>query len=228
MPYFEVLTQRTAAARAELFTIPVIADCLAGRVTRPQYLAFLTEAYHHVRHTVPLLMACGSRLPQRLDWLRAGLVEYIEEEHGHEQWILNDIDACGGDSAAAARRQPGLPTELMVSFVYDYIQRINPVGMFGMVYVLEGTSVAIATRAAAIIQERLGLPPQALSYLRSHGSVDVKHIEDYRRLVDHFDAPEDRDAVVHCARVVFELYGQMFRTLPRADVDDLAIAEEAA
>jgi hypothetical protein len=29
----------------------------ARRVSRPSYLAFLREAYHHVRHTVPLLQA---------------------------------------------------------------------------------------------------------------------------------------------------------------------------
>ena len=66
MPFFDELQRRTAAARAELFAIPVIQDCLAGRVDREQYLAFLAQAYHHVRHTVPLLMACGARLPERL------------------------------------------------------------------------------------------------------------------------------------------------------------------
>ena len=28
---------------------------------------FLDQAYHHVKHTVPLLMACGSRVPERLE-----------------------------------------------------------------------------------------------------------------------------------------------------------------
>ena len=48
-----------------------------------------------VRHTVPLLMACGARLPERLEWLREAIAEYIEEEIGHQEWILNDIRACG-------------------------------------------------------------------------------------------------------------------------------------
>ena len=46
---------------------------------------------------MPLLMACGARLPARLEWLRGAVAEYIEEEYGHEQWILNDIAACGGE-----------------------------------------------------------------------------------------------------------------------------------
>ncbi|MGD9952837.1 MAG: biliverdin-producing heme oxygenase, partial [Burkholderiales bacterium] len=73
MPFFEQLQQRTADARAELLAVPVIQECLAGQVTRDQYLAFLGEAYHHVKHTVPLLMACGSRLPASQGWLRAAI-----------------------------------------------------------------------------------------------------------------------------------------------------------
>ncbi|HEY5567801.1 MAG TPA: iron-containing redox enzyme family protein [Gammaproteobacteria bacterium] len=215
MSFFAELGHATAAARSQLLASPVIADCLAGRVSLTSYVAFLTEAYHHVKHTVPLLMACGSRLPERLAWLSGGIVEYVEEEYGHEQWILDDIDACGGDSAAARRRGPNLATELMVSYAYDTVQRVNPVGLFGMVFVLEGTSVAIATRAAQIIAERLALPKRAFSYLLSHGSVDVKHIADFERLVDRFDHEDDRAAVLHCARVMFKLYGDVFRSLPR-------------
>lgn len=216
MDFYATLGRATAVARERLLASPVIVDCMAGRVDRVTYVEFLTEAYHHVRHTVPLLMACGSRLPARLSWLHAGLVDYIAEEFGHEQWILNDIAACGADSAAAARRAPRLPTELMVAFAYDYVTRANPIGLFGMIYVLEGTSVALATRAATIIQKQLGLPAHAFSYLRSHGEVDVHHIEKYARLVNRLDAHEDREAVIHCASVVFELYAQMFRSLPHA------------
>jgi hypothetical protein len=216
MKFYSELTHSTALARDELLSSPVIVDCLAGIVSRESYVAFLTEAYHHVKHTVPLLMACGGRLPERLEWLRGGIVKYIEEEHGHEQWILNDIAACGADRGAAAKSTPSLATELMVSFGYDTIARRNPVGLFGMVYVLEGTSVAIASRAADLIQARLGLPNRAFSYLRTHGSVDLEHIDDFERLVNRFDEPDDRAAVLHCARVVFKLYGDMFRGLPRA------------
>ena len=62
-----------------------------GNVSLESYRAFLTQAYYHVRHTVPLMMACGARLPLRLEWLREAVCEYIEDEYGHEQWVLNDI-----------------------------------------------------------------------------------------------------------------------------------------
>ena len=217
MPYFEVLTQRTAAARAELFTIPAIADCLAGRVTRPQYLAFLTEAYHHVRHTVPLLMACGSRMPESKSWLRTAIVEYVAEEAGHEEWILNDIAAAGGDPDAVRDGAPATATELMIAYVYDTIARRNPVGFFGMVHVLEGTSTALATSAAQVIRKALDLPPEAFTYLTSHGSLDQQHVRFFAGLMDRLEDPDDQAAVTHAANMVYRLYGDIFRGLPRFD-----------
>ena len=42
-------------------------------------------------------MAAGSRIPENQEWLRTALAEYVEEELGHQEWILNDIEACGFD-----------------------------------------------------------------------------------------------------------------------------------
>ena len=217
MPYFEVLAQQTAPARADLFAIPVIADALAGRITRAQYLAFLTEAYHHVKHTVPLLMACGSRMPESKGWLRAAIVEYIAEEAGHEEWILNDIAAAGGDPRLVRDGTPSAATELMVAYVYDTIARRNPVGFFGMVHVLEGTSTALATNAAQVIRTALDLPPEAFTYLTSHGALDQQHVRFFAGLMDRLQDPDDQAAVTHTANMVYRLYGDIFRALPRFD-----------
>jgi pyrroloquinoline quinone (PQQ) biosynthesis protein C len=214
MNFFDRLQAETAAERATLVAAPVIADALAGRMTLAQYEAFLGQAYHHVKHTLPLLMACGSRLPERLEWLRTAVAHYIEEETGHQEWILDDLRACGADAEAVRRSQPGLATELMVSYAYDTIQRGNPVGFFGMVQVLEGTSINLASRAADAIQKGLGLPDAAFTYLRSHGALDVGHVQFFERLMNRLDREEDQNAVLHCARVMYRLYGDMFRSLP--------------
>jgi thiaminase len=214
MSFYESLQEQTQAEREYLLAAPIFAEVLAGRISLDSYVAFLGQAYHHVKHTVPLLMACGARLPERLEWLRGAIAEYIEEEYGHQEWILNDIRACGADAEAVRSATPNLPTELMVSYVYDRIARDNPVSFFGMVNVLEGTSIALATQAAGIIQDRLQLPAQAFSYLTSHGSLDISHVEFFKTLMDRLDDPADQAAVVHTARVVYRLYGDMFRSLP--------------
>lgn len=213
MAFFDELQQRTAAARAELLAVPVITDCLAGRVTRGRYVAFLREAYHHVKHTVPLLMACGSRLGVRRVRLRAAIEEYIAEERGHDEWILDDLRACGEDAEAVRTADAAPATEIMVAYVYDYIARINPVGMLGMVHVLEGTSSALAARAAHAIARALRLPPSAFIYLTSHGELDQEHVAFFRNTVAGLEG-QDREAVIHVARMVYRLYGDIFRGLP--------------
>jgi thiaminase len=214
MNFYDSLLEQTQAERNYLLNAPIIQQAIAGTVSLESYLAFLTEAYHHVKHTVPLLMACGARLPERLEWLRGAIAEYIEEEYGHQEWVLNDIQACGGDKAAVRAGVPNLPTELMVGYVYDRIARHNPVSFFGMVTVLEGTSIALATQAAGVIQDKLQLPAQAFSYLSSHGSLDLEHIELLKSLMNRLDDKDDQAAVVHTAKVVYRLYGDLFRSLP--------------
>ncbi|MBK6602513.1 MAG: iron-containing redox enzyme family protein [Betaproteobacteria bacterium] len=215
MTYFETLTEATAAERAQLLAAPVIADCLQGRVTLASYQAFLGQAYHHVRHTTPLLMTLGGRLPERLAWLRRPVAEYIAEEIGHEEWILDDIAAAGGDAAAVRAGDPELPAEVMVAYAYDLLHRGNPAAFFGMVFVLEGTSVAIALQAADRIQQALALPDSAFSYLRSHGTLDQQHTRHLAELLDAM-TPADQADVLRSARVFYQLYGDVFRALPVA------------
>lgn len=223
MSFFNQLQVATAQERDALFNVPVIREALAGQVSLEGYRAFLGQAYHHVRHTVPLMMACGARLPSRLEWLRGAVCEYIDDEYGHERWILDDIRACGGDAEAARTSRPSLAIELMVAYLYDLIARGNPVGLFGMVNVLEGTSIALATQAAGTIRESLGLPAEAFSYLSSHGALDQDHMATYRRLMDRLEDEDDQQAVIHAAKVVYQLYAEMFRGLPRdSEVDHAA------
>ncbi|WP_408600842.1 TenA family transcriptional regulator [Pseudomonas sp. PLMAX] len=214
MSFFDRLQEATQQQRTELFNVPIIRDALEGNVSLDSYQAFLAQAYYHVRHTVPLMMACGARLPSRLEWLREAVCEYIEDEYGHEKWVLDDIEACGGDRDTVRTGRPSMAIELMVSFLYDLIARGNPVGLFGMVNVLEGTSIALATQAADSIRERLDLPQSAFSYLSSHGSLDIEHMQTYRRLMNRLEDPDDQAAVIHASNVVYRLYTDMFRGLP--------------
>lgn len=214
MGFYQQLKAATEPQRTELLAIPMLQDGAAGRIGLETYRAFLAEAYHHVKHTVPLLMACGARLPERHEWLRQAVGEYIQEEAGHHEWVLNDIRACGGDAEAVRNGRPGPATDVMVAYAWDTVQRRNPVGFFGMVLVLEGTSVEVASAAAERLQQTLDLPEAATTYLSSHGALDVDHIAYFERLMDRLDDPEDQTAVIDCARTMYRLYGDIFRGLP--------------
>jgi len=212
--FFDQLAFATRAEREALMSVPQIRAGLAGDISLETYTAYLREAYHHVKHTVPLMESARLRLDDSHERWRQALDAYIEEETGHEQWILDDIAAAGGDADAARDGEPSVATEVMVAYAYDYIARINPMGFFGMVFVLEGTSTAIATQGAQAVRESLGLPKSAFRYLTSHGAIDQEHIVFLRSVLDDVDSAEDQAAIIHVARRMFLLFAEIFRQIP--------------
>ncbi len=223
MTFFDRLQTETQHQRNYLLSAPIIQRCIGqGKFSLQEYIAFLTEAFHHVKHTVPLLMAVGSRLPAEKESYREAIAEYIEEELGHQEWILNDIAACGIDKDTVRHGRPNAATELMVAYAYDTVMRNNPMAFFGMVFVLEGTSINLASQAADIIQQHLGLPNKAFYYLRSHGSLDQEHMVFFAKLMNGLTEQKDMDDIVHAAKMFFTLYGNIFRS-----IEQTAIAQAA-
>ena len=214
MIFYNKLNEATENERNHLLSSPIIHRCMSGDIVLEEYVEFLSQAYHHVKHTVPLLMAVGARLPEEKEWLREAVAEYIEEELGHQEWILNDIAACGFDKEKVRASRPSAATELMVAYAYDTVQRVNPVGFFGMVLVLEGTSVTTADLAASAIKKALNLPDRAFTYLRSHGAIDQDHIKFFENLMNNISDVKDQEQILHSARMFYRLYADIFRTIP--------------
>lgn len=213
MSFYQQLQDSTSKERAYLLSAPIVGQCHNGDFSLETYKAFLAQAYYHVRHTVPLLMATGSRLSDEQEWVRGAIKEYIDEEYGHQEWILNDIAACGGNAEAVRHGHPGRAIELMVAFLYDQINRGNPLSIFGMVQVLEGTSVSMALMVAEQLRTQLGLQANTMSYLTSHGELDQDHLKFFSGLMDKITQETDQQAIIHAAKIVYGLYGDMLREL---------------
>lgn len=218
MAFYDALLQATETERKDLLSLPLITQGATGKLSLATYVAFLIQAYHHVKHTTPLLMTCGGRLPAHYEWLRTAIGEYIAEEMGHQEWVLNDIAECGEDKEAvraskSAATSASHATELMVAYAYDMIHRVNPIGFFGMVLVLEGTSTAVATQAGETLMHSLNLPKKAFSYLLSHGSLDISHVSFYESLVNQITDTADQAMLIHSAKVFYKLYADIFRDI---------------
>ena len=208
-PFFDHLVARTQEAQARFAVTPQLVAGLTGRISRADYVAYLTQAFHHVRHTVPLMQEARARLVDRPELVTA-LDEYIEEETGHEHWILDDIEVSGGDRVAVEASAPSPATGAMVDHAYRIVREGNAAAFFGMVYVLEGTSIAMASHGAGAVQARLGLPDTAFRYLTSHGALDQEHMVFFERLMNRISDPLDQEAIVEMANAIFALFGGMF------------------
>ena len=211
--FYRQLVAATATEREKLLSGPLVARALNGQITLAEYRAFLAQAYHHVRHTVSLMMACGAQLSEPAhvsrDALRMAVAEYIDEEQGHEHWVLDDLAATGVPRERAVQRAPLLATELMVAYAYDSIRRRHPLSMFGMVLVLEGTSTAVASGAGRAVRDSLGLGDDAFHYLFSHGELDISHMEFFANLMDSITDEGEQQAIIHAAKAFYHLYSSV-------------------
>jgi len=212
MTPFDRLYRETAEARERFLSIPLVKQALTSGGSRELYLAFLTEAYHHVKHTFPLLSLAAAH--SRDERYQTALALYMNEERGHDKWILDDIRAMGGDAGAVERGKPGIPCQVMVGYAYYCIEWISPYALLGMVHVLEGLSVMLAEQVAGAVQRSLAAEGAAgFSYLQTHGALDVEHTALFKKLIDGFDDRETQDIVIEAARVMYRLYGAIFEDL---------------
>ncbi len=212
MSFYDRLIARTAAEREGFQAIPLIRQAMGGGVTQAMYLDFLAQAYHHVRHTFPLLASAAARTTD-MSYQKA-LLSYMNEERGHDEWILDDIRAFGGDAESVRNGQAGAACQLMVAYSYYAVEHVSPYGLLGSVHVLEGMSAALATHAANAIQKSLDVRQDGgFSYLRSHGELDVQHVDFFKSFVNEIDDPRAFDIVLDSVRIFYKLYGDIFREL---------------
>lgn len=212
MSFYDALIARTAAERNEFLSIPLIRETIQNGASRALYVDFLTQAYHHVKHTFGELALTASLTSD--EGYQDALVEYMEEERGHEKWILDDIRAMGGDAERVRTGKPGQACQVLVGYTYYAIQHISPYAMLGSVHVLEGMSTALADKAADAIQISLSVPGKdGFSYLRSHGALDIEHVAFFKEFVSKITDSEIQEVIVDTSKIIYRLYGDIFREL---------------
>ncbi len=211
MSFYDHLQATTAADRTAFLSIPLIQNTVRKGASRELYIDFLTQAYHHVKHTYPLLALASVHTHDEA--YQDALVEYMKEERGHEKWILDDIRALGGDAEGVRCGKPGQACQIMVGYTYYAIEWIDAYAMLGSVHVLEGMSTLLADRAADAIQSSLAFPGKdGFTYLRSHGALDIEHVAFFKGLVNAI--PEQaHDVIIETSKVIYRLYGDIFREL---------------
>ncbi|MBL4747518.1 MAG: iron-containing redox enzyme family protein [Magnetovibrio sp.] len=215
MTFFQRLMNETSTERQGFQTISLIHHTVQHGVTRTLYAAYLEQAYHHVRFTVPLLALARDTCLTAGDPSYIGaLNEYIEEETGHDEWILEDLAALGTDSEAIRNGQGGFACRVMIGYAHYVVEHISPYALLGMIHVLEGMSVELADKAAGSISRSFGdAPPNAFSYLTSHGALDAEHVQFFQDLVNGINDLTIEDIIITAAKDFYMLFGNMFREL---------------
>lgn len=210
---FDRLTAETAAARRAFIALPLIQHVLANGAPQDLYVDFLGQAYHHVKCTAPLMALAASRCAAADRRYQAALFDYIAEERGHEEWILDDIAALGADADAVRNGSPRLPCKIMVGHAFYVVDHVSPYGLLGMIHVLEGMAVALASNAVTAMRRTIAASGEAgFKYLTTHSDLDIGHAQLFAQLIDDID-PSHMPLVIECTRDFYVLYGDLFRDL---------------
>jgi len=190
---------------------PMLAHVMNGNMTRNQYLAYLRETYHMVRHTPRMLALAAARCEDDRRDLRNWFIEQTEEENNHDLFCIKDIKNLGVDPNIALKGAPRPGSWALVCQNYFMATYGNPVGILGVASLTEGLGASTAGGMADLLVSLYGYGTETVTFLRSHSGFDAKHLEETKRAINEMvRSPEDLDAVIQGRRMTIYYYSQMF------------------
>jgi len=212
MSFFITLVEMTDAHRRELEAVPKVHSMIHHGLTLEEYRAFLHDLYHIVWHFCPIMAAAAARCDDAFRVVRYDLYDRILEEKGHEAWVLEDIEAMGGDVSRARAEPPSAPVQAMIAFNYHGAERVHPCSVLGMLYMLEVVSSVYGGRVSDAIARAVGRDVEAggFKFLSSHATMDVDHMAKLNRLVKTIEDPAAQSAIVNSTQVNFYQFSRMF------------------
>jgi len=213
MSFFISLVENSDAGRRALEEDSRIHAMIHHGLQLEEYRAFLHDLYHIVWHFCPIMAAAAARCGDEFRAVRYALYERIEEEKGHEGWVLEDIEAMGGDVGAAGREPPSYPVQAMIAYNYYAVERLHPCSVLGMLYMLEVISSVYGGRVSDSIARALGREVAAggFKFLTSHATMDVDHMASLNRLLKTVADPAAQAAIIRTTNLNFHQFGQIFR-----------------
>ena len=167
-----------------------------------------------VWHFNPVCAAAASRIDDRHQAVRYFLYQHMQEEKGHEEWVMNDLEAIGVSRQQALAYQP---SRLMLGFNgYNYwaADRKHPLSVLGMLYTLEVVASVYGGSLAAAIRESLLLEAdRGVSFISSHAELDAQHMVELRVVLNSVQDDEAKGAIIESACFNFDQFARIVEAL---------------
>ena len=212
--FFTDLIERTDEARRTFETNPVVVEAVAHGMSIERYRTLLCELYHVVWHFNPICAAAASRITDEFASVRYFLYRHMHEEMGHEQWVLNDLEAIGVGRRQLTEYQPSPQTLSLCGFNYWSSDRRHPCSVLGMLYVLEVIAAVYGGPFSAAIKEGLLLQnDRGTTFLSSHASMDAVHMTELREVLNLVKLAEVQHSIIESIRVNFHQITTIFSAI---------------
>jgi hypothetical protein len=130
----------------------------------------------------------------------AYLEDHVEEEAGHDETMLDDLEVVGVDRATAVARMPSPTVAALVGSQYYWILHHHPVAFLGFVALMEGyppTPELIET-----LIDRTGFPREAFRTYIEHGDLDPGHRDHLDETLDSLPLTSEHESMLGVSAIV--------------------------
>ena len=155
------------------------------------YPLYLKTMHSVVRSAVPLMEEGFKRASQlasscrNMKMLADYLEQHKEEERGHDQWIMEDLQATGSPTDDVLSVMPNPAVAELVGAQYYWLFHHSPFSVLGHIAALETYHPPIGF--ARYLQKQTGYPADAFRTITRHERLDIVHKRDLYRLIDRLD-----------------------------------------
>jgi Iron-containing redox enzyme len=166
---------------------------------------FLFMMHSIIRSSVSLLNAAADAAQSRADSDRVSrkIADYyrthaIEETH-HDDWLLDDLVAVGGDRSKVLARMPAQEVTALVGAQYYWALHVHPVSLFGYLAVLEGNPSSL--KELSKIRATHKLPSEGFRTMVKHARLDPHHRDEMFAQLDELPLNESQAELVALSAV---------------------------
>lgn len=148
---------------------------------------FLVQTHCLMRHGLALMaVARDLALSMPNDAVARDLAAYlsvhIQEETGHDAWLLDDICTLGFEPQQVLHAPPCAATSGLIDTQHYWITQIHPVAMMGYLILMEGYAPLVSQLDE--IRIRSGAPETAFRCLKRHAEDDPQHLAELNGALD--------------------------------------------
>jgi hypothetical protein len=167
---------------------------------RDLYPEYLVATHGIIRASVPLMERSLERARGAAphDPAAAGLAAYLEhhvdEERGHDDWLLEDLEVLGRSREEVLARPPSAYVAALVGAQYYWIDHYHPLALLGYIGLLEGYPPTIADVDA--LMARTGYEREAFRTLIRHAELDPLHRDDFDEALDGLPLSPEQSAAI--------------------------------
>lgn len=209
MSYMPDLIAEFQRIAAHFHQTPALQKVLSHDITKAHYISLFREIFHHTRENPQLQVLATVYFRGYQREAIKQFFRHATSEIGHDQLALNDIQTLGAKTEHIPYENPLPETTALLAYPFYQIYNQNPIGYLGYLFFLEFTPTTFGKEYMECFQT-IGIPPEAMTFLHDHATVDVAHNQFMQQYVAQLvQSTQDYNTVVYAMQVTANLYASM-------------------